>query len=136
MDPDNTTVEVAVMDNDFAEVYFSQSGGSVTEGEDIVFIITRDLVTDIETSVDINFVEFTGDFFKTTPMRTQVSFPAGGAVLSTTKITISTVDDKDIEADGSLKAEIDIIPGSPLRPGGVGRLTERTVTILDNDDCL
>ena len=133
VDPDNTTVEVAVMDNDFAEVYFSQSAGSVTEGEDIVFIIIKDLITNRDESVDISVVEFTGDFFKTTPMRTQVSFPAGGVALSTAKITIPTVDDKDIEADGSLMAKIVIIPGSALRPGDGDRPNVRTVTILDND---
>ena len=132
VDPDNTTVEVAVMDDDFAEVYFSQGAGSVTEGDDIVFIITKDLMTAIETLVEIGF-ESTGDFFTTTPMTTEVRFPAGGAVLNTAKITIPTVDDKDIEADGSLMAAIVIIPGSPLRPGGVGRPDERTVTILNDD---
>ena len=128
VDPDNTTVEVAVMDDDFAEVYFSQDAGSITEGSTIVFIITRDLMTAIETPVDIEFIP-TGDFFTTTPMTTRVSFPAG-VVLSTAKITIPTVDDKDIEADGSLTASIVIIPGSPLRPGDPD---VRIVTILNDD---
>ena len=127
----NNMVEVVVQDNDFAEVYFSQDAGTVTEGEDIVFIIIKDLMTAAETPVDIEFIP-TGKFFKTTPMTTQVNFPAGVA-MSTAKITISTVDDKDIEADGSLMASIVIIPGSPLRPGGVGRADKRIVTILNDD---
>ena len=132
VDPDNRRVEVAVMEDDFAEVYFSQSAGSVTEGQDIEFIIIKDLIADLETAVEISF-ESTGDFFKTMPQNTTVSLPADGAVMSTVKITIRTVDDKDIEADGSLTARIVIIPGSPLRPGDMGRADVRTVTILSDD---
>ena len=86
-DPDNRRVEVVIQDNDFAEVYFSQDAGSVTEGEDIVFIIIKDLITAAETPVEIEFIPI-GDFFRTTPMTTEVSLPAGIA-LSTAKITIT-----------------------------------------------
>ena len=55
MDTDNTTVEISVEDDDIARVSFSQNAGTVTEGNDIVFIITQDLITDIATSVNIAF---------------------------------------------------------------------------------
>ena len=122
------TVELVVRDNDVAAVSFSQSTGTITEGEPIELIITQDLITDIATSVNITFTP-TGNFFKTTPMTTQVNFPAGAA-MSTTMIRIETVNDTDMEANGSLRANIMIMPGSPLQPG---TLTERTVTILNDD---
>ena len=128
VDTDNTTVEISVEDNDVARVSFSQNAGSVTEGNNIVFIITQDLITDIATSVNIAFTP-TGDFFETTPLTTQVDFPAGVA-MSTAMITIETVEDIDIEADGSLRANIMIIDGSPLQ---LGTPAERTVTILSDD---
>ena len=130
VDPNNTTVAVAVTDDDDASVSFSQSTGTVTEGQDIVFIITKDLIAATETSVNITFTPM-GNFFTMTPltMTTPVNFPAGGVVMSTAKIVIQTMDDKDIETDGSLTAAIDIT-GSLLLAGNPN---ERTVMILDND---
>ena len=48
VDPDNAISILAVLDNDgpFADVYFSQDAGTVTEGQDIEFIITQDLISD------------------------------------------------------------------------------------------
>ena len=128
VDTDNSTVKISVEDDDVARVSFSQSTGTVTEGSTIVFIITQDFITDIATSVNITFTPM-GDFFKTTPITTQVDFPAGIA-MSTAKIVIPTVNDADVEADGSLRANIMIIPGSPLRPGDP---EVRIVTILNDD---
>ena len=128
LDTDNSTVKISVADDDVARVSFSQSTGTVTEGSTIVFIITQNLITDIATSVNITFTPM-GDFFKTTPITTQVDFPAGIA-MSTAKITIETVNDADVEADGSLRANIMIILGSPLRPGDP---EVRIVTILNDD---
>ena len=127
-DTDNT-VKISVEDDDVARVSFSQSTGTVTEGEPIELIITQDLITDIATSVNITFTP-TGNFFKTTPITTQVNFPAGGVVMSTSKIVIPTVDDADVEADGSLRANIMRIDESPLQ---LSTPTERIVTILNDD---
>ena len=127
VDPDNSKVELAVMDDDFAEIFFSQSGGAVVKGDTIVFTITKDLITDIDVAVEIIFTA-TGDFFRTTPMTTTVSFPEGGATGNTFKIAIPTVNDNDVGTEGSLKAEVNIIPGSPVRPGTPD---ERTVAILN-----
>ena len=129
LDTDNSTVKISVEDDDVASVSFSQSEGTVTEGELIELIITQDLITDIATSVNITFTP-TGNFFETTPITTQVDFPAGGVVMSTSRIVIPTVNDTDVEADGSLRANIVIMPGSPLQPG---MSAERTVTILNDD---
>ena len=127
-DTDNM-VKLVVIDNDVATVSFSQSTGTVTEGESIELIITQDLITDIATSVNITFTPM-GNFFKTTPITTQVDFPAGGVVMSTSKIVIPTVNDADVEAGGSLRAQIMIIDESPLQ---LGTRYERTVTILNDD---
>ena len=129
VDTDNTAVEISVADDDVASVSFSQIGGTVTEGSTIVFIITKDLIAATETSVNIVFTS-TGNFFRTTPITTtRVSFPEGGVAMSTVKIVIPTVDDKNVEADGSLEATIDTT-GSPLR---LGTTDVRTVTILSDD---
>ena len=125
----DSTVKLVVIDDDVARVSFSRSTGTVTEGEPIELIITQDLITDIATSVNITFTP-TGNFFETTPITTQVDFPAGGVVMSTSRIVIPTVNDADVEADGSLRANIMIIPGSPLQ---LGTRYERTVTILNDD---
>ena len=113
-------------------MYFSQDAGTVTEGQDIEFIITQDLISDDGTFVDIEF-EYTGDFFNPMPMATtRVNFPAGGFMA---KITIPTDDDNDAEANGSLKATImpqtgETSKGSILR---LGTPAVRTVTILNDD---
>ena len=88
------------------------------------------MIADTVTSVNIEFTPSSGNFFKMlTAMTTQVNFPADGVVMSTAKIVIPTVDNDDVEVDGSLRAAIDIT-GSVLR---AGMSTERTVTILNND---
>ena len=126
-DTDNT-VEIAVVDDDVATVNISSVREQVTEGDDIEFIITKNLIADTVTSVNIEFEDM-GNFFKIATATTQVNFPADGVVMSTAKIVIPTVDNDDVEADGSLRAAIDIT-GSVLR---AGMSTERTVTILNND---
>ena len=125
----DSTVKLVVIDGDVARVSFSQSTGTVTEGESIELIITQDLITDIATSVNITFTP-TGNFFETTPITTQVDFPAGGVAMSTSRIVIPTVNDADVEANGSLRANIVIMPESPLQPG---MSAERIVTILNDD---
>ena len=126
-DTDNT-VEIAVVDDDVATVNISSVRDRVTEGDDIEFIITKDLIADTVTSVNITFTPM-GNFFKLPTATTQVNFPADGVVMSTVKIVIPTMDNDDVEVDGSLHAAIDIT-GSVLR---AGMSTERTVTILNND---
>ena len=127
-DTDNT-VEIAVVDDDVATVNISSVRDQVTESQDIEFIITKDLIADTVTSVNIEFTPSSGNFFKMPIMTTRVSFPADGVVMSTAKIVIPTMDNDDVEVDGSLRAAIDIT-GSMLR---AGMSTERTVTILNND---
>ena len=126
-DTDNT-VEIAVEDDDVATVSISSVRDQVTESDDIEFIITKDLIADTVTSVNIAFTPI-GNFFKMLTATTQVNFPADGVVMSTAKIVIPTMDNDDVEVDGSLRAAIDIT-GSVLR---AGMSTERTVTILNND---
>ena len=126
-DTDNT-VEIAVVDDDVATVNISSVRDRVTEGDDIEFIITKNLIADTVTSVNIEFEDM-GNFFKLPTATTQVNFPADGVVMSTVKIVIPTMDNDDVEVDGSLRAAIDIT-GSVLR---AGMSTERTVTILNND---
>ena len=128
-DTDNT-VEIAVVDDDVATVNISSVRDQVTEGNDIEFIITKNLIADTVTSVNIEFTPMgMGNFFTMLTATTQVDFPADGVVMSTAKIVIPTMDNDDVEVDGSLRAAIDIT-GSVLR---AGMSTERTVTILNND---
>ena len=120
-------VAISVEDNDVAEVSFSQSGGTVTEGNPIALIVTKNLVADTNTAVNINFT-YEGDFFKSKPPTIRVEFPADGLAGVEYTTMIQTVDDGLAEVDGSLIATIE--PVSPLVAGTIG---SRTVMILDNE---
>ena len=128
----DNTVALAVIDDDVATVSFLQSTSTAVEGEEIVLIVTQDLVADTITAVNINFTYNSDNdaFFGPQPLTTtRVEFPvdvAGGTAMT----TITTVNDDTFEADGSLIANIAIIPGSPLR---AGTISSKTVTVLDND---
>ena len=122
-----SAVAISVEDNDVAEVSFSQSVGTVTEGNPIALIVTKNLVADTNTAVNINFT-YEGDFFESTPMTTRVEFPAGGFAMSGYTTMIQTVDDGMAEADGSLIATIE-----PVSPLVVGTIDSRIVTVLDNE---
>ena len=124
----DNTVALAVIDDDVAAVSFSQSTGTVIEGESIVLIVTQDLVADTNTAVNIDFT-YEGTFFENEPQTVRVKFPADVAG-GTTMTTITTMNDEEFEADGSLIANIAIIPEFPLR---AGTISSRTVTVLDND---
>ena len=60
-DTDNT-VEIAVVDNDVATVSISSIRDRVTEGDPIVFTVTRDLATDQANSITL-MLTHNGDFF-------------------------------------------------------------------------
>ena len=60
-DTDNT-VAIAVVDNDIATVSISSIRDRVTEGDTIVFTVTRDLATDQASSITLTLTH-NGDFF-------------------------------------------------------------------------
>ena len=131
----NRTVSLGIKDDDVATVSFSQSAGTITEGEEIEWIITQNLAADTNTVVNIDF-GYNGNFF--TPEQravtnTQVVFPVGIAMNTHTE-TIRTTVDTDFDQDGSWNATIR--PNSGDVGGGVLEAVTpsvRSVTILDDD---
>ena len=128
--PDNS-VALVIEDNDVAQVSFTRSTSTVTEGEQIKLIVTQDLAVDTNTAIDINFI-YGGEFFTAEQMAitsTRVEFPVGVA-MSTQTIVIDTMDDAVVEDDGFLQAVLKKVDDSPLLPSGP---TTSTVTILDDE---
>ena len=114
-DTDNT-VEIAVVDNDIATVSISSIRDRVTEGDTIVFTVTRDLATDQANSITLTLTH-NGDFFSTAVLTAQrtiiVDLPAGQMDVM---VEVATIDMDDSTTDGSLIAEL-IAVTSPIELG-------------------
>ena len=112
-----------IVDNDLPLVSISAAAGSVEEGEDVLFDLTRsgNLRSALGVTLRINA---TGSFLAETPPAT-VSFGAGE---SAAVLRIATVDDNRDEADGTVEAVL--VESDDYSVGEPGKAV---VAVTDND---
>ena len=112
-----------IVDNDLPLVSISAASGSVDEGEDVQFDLTRsgNLRSALIVTVRVNA---TGSFLAETPPNT-VSFGAGE---SAAVLRIATVDDERDEADGTVEAVLVESDDYSIQDPG-----KAVVVVTDND---
>ena len=112
-----------IVDNDLPLVSISAASGSVDEGEDVQFDLTRsgNLRSALSVTVRVNA---TGSFLAETPPNT-VSFGAGE---SAAVLRIATVDDERDEADGTVEAVLVESDDYSIQDPG-----KAVVVVTDND---
>ena len=127
-------VTITVIDNDVATVNLAQTGGTIIEGDVIVYEVSKYPVVDVETSVVLSFTQTdtrTESFFDSIPTPHVFTFPAR-EVFSTGRLELQTLDDDMPEDAGSLVATLSV-PASMSTLLQIGSRAMRTVTIRDND---
>ena len=150
MDKDAASAEVAVADDDLPEVSIS-GGDAVTEGETVMFTVTRVGVNTAALSVKVTVDDGAGDFLTDPLMVTEegasttaLDLVSGSVTVTITiaadqasqTFTVSTHDDTTDEADGMIEATVTAVDGSYRvdtadTPGAT--TVSASVDVTDND---
>ena len=124
LDDESTTATGTILDNDLPLVTVAADAATVTEGEDAVFVLTRERMVSGELAVTFEVTD--DDAVLSGALPPGATFAAD---VATVRVPLATEDDQRDEPDATLK--LTLTDGADY---DLGTSSEAEVTVEDNDD--